>query len=113
VTLDDGQHRGRGEACGVYYLDDNVQQMVAALEARRAAIESGIDRASLQQLLPAGGARNALDCALWELDARRTGKAVWELAGLDPPRPLVTTFTLGADEPAVMADGARSPGSAC
>jgi L-alanine-DL-glutamate epimerase-like enolase superfamily enzyme len=107
VTLDDGQHRGRGEACGVYYLDDNVQQMVAALEARRAAIESGIDRASLQQLLPAGGARNALDCALWELDARRTGKAVWELAGLDPPRPLVTTFTLGADEPAVMADGAR------
>jgi len=107
VTLEDGQHRGRGEACGVYYLDDNVQKMVAALEGCRAAIESGIDRASLQQLLPAGGARNALDCALWELEARRTGKAVWELAGLDPPRPLVTTFTLGADEPAVMAAGAR------
>jgi L-Ala-D/L-Glu epimerase len=107
VTLEDGRHRGRGEACGVYYLDDNVEQMVAALEARRAAIEAGIDRASLQQLLPAGGARNALDCALWELDARRTGKAVWELAGLDPPQPLVTTFTLGADEPSVMADGAR------
>ena len=107
VTLEDGQHRGRGEACGVYYLDDNVKQMVAALEARRATIEAGIDRAAVQQLLPAGGARNALDCALWELDARRTGKAVWELAGLDPPRPLVTTFTLGADEPAVMAAGAR------
>ncbi len=107
VTLEQGPYRGRGEACGVYYLNDNVEQMVAALEARRARIESGIDRASVQQLLPAGGARNALDCALWELDAQRTGKAVWELAGLDPPQPLVTTFTLGADEPAAMAAGAR------
>jgi L-Ala-D/L-Glu epimerase / N-acetyl-D-glutamate racemase len=107
VTLEDGKHRGRGEACGVYYLDDNVEQMVAALEAHRAAIESGIDRASLQQLLPPGGARNALDCALWELDARRTGQPVWELAGLDPPQPLVTTFTLGAEDPRVMAEGAR------
>ena len=107
VTVDDGRHLGRGEACGVYYLNDNVEQMVAALEAHRATIESGIDRASLQQLLPAGGARNALDCALWELEARRTAQAVWALAGLDPPRPLITTFTLGADEPEVMAQGAR------
>jgi L-alanine-DL-glutamate epimerase-like enolase superfamily enzyme len=107
VTVDDGVHRGRGEACGVYYLDDNVEQMVAALEAHRTTIESGIDRASLQRLLPPGGARNALDCALWELDSRRTGRPVWELAGLDPPRPLVTTFTLGADDPRVMAEGAR------
>jgi L-alanine-DL-glutamate epimerase-like enolase superfamily enzyme len=107
VTLDDGRYLGRGEACGVYYLNDNVEQMVAALEAHRATIESGIDRASLQQLLPAGGARNALDCALWELEARRTATAVWALAGLDPPRPLITTFTLGADEPQVMAQGAR------
>jgi len=107
VTVDDGRHLGRGEACGVYYLNDNVEQMVAALEAHRATIESGIERASLQRLLPAGGARNALDCALWELEARRTAQAVWALAGLDPPRPLVTTFTLGADEPEVMAEGAR------
>ena len=107
VTVEDGRHRGRGEACGVYYLNDNAEQMVAELEAHRAAIESGIDRASLQQLLPAGGARNALDCALWELDARRTRKPVWKLAGLDPPRPLITTFTLGADSPPIMAEGAR------
>jgi L-Ala-D/L-Glu epimerase len=107
VTVDDGRHLGRGEACGVYYLNDNVEQMVAALEAHRATIESGIERASLQRLLPAGGARNALDCALWELEARRSAQAVWALAGLDPPRPLVTTFTLGADEPQVMAEGAR------
>jgi L-alanine-DL-glutamate epimerase-like enolase superfamily enzyme len=112
VTVDDGRHRGRGEACGVYYLDDGIYQMVAALEAHRATIEAGIDRAALQELLPAGGARNALDCALWELEARRSGKPVWELAELDPPRPLVTTFTLGADDPRVMADGARKWGEA-
>jgi L-alanine-DL-glutamate epimerase-like enolase superfamily enzyme len=107
VTLDDGRHRGRGEACGVFFLGDDVEHMLAAIEARRAAIEAGIDRAALQRLLPPGGARNALDCALWELEARRAAKPVWELAGLDPPRPLVTTFTLGADDPTVMADGAR------
>jgi L-alanine-DL-glutamate epimerase-like enolase superfamily enzyme len=107
VTLEDGEHRGRGEASGVYYLGDTVQAMVAVIEAARAAIEQGIDRAALQKLLPPGGARNAVDCALWELDARRVGATVWELAGLPAPKPLVTTFTLGADEPEVMAAGAR------
>jgi L-alanine-DL-glutamate epimerase-like enolase superfamily enzyme len=107
VTLDDGRHQGRGEASGVYYLGDTAQSMVASVEAARAAIEQGIDRAALQKLLQPGGARNAVDCALWELDARRIGSTVWELAGVPAPKPLVTTFTLGADEPAVMAAGAR------
>jgi L-alanine-DL-glutamate epimerase-like enolase superfamily enzyme len=107
VTLRDGSHRGRGEAAGVYYLKDDSQKMVATLEAHRAQIERGIDRESLQQLLPPGGARNAVDCALWELDAARAGRMVWELAGLRAANPLVTTFTLGADEPTVMAEGAR------
>jgi L-alanine-DL-glutamate epimerase-like enolase superfamily enzyme len=108
VTLDDGSQRGRGEACGVYYLGDDAAKMVATIESQRTRIEAGIDRTALQQLLPPGGARNALDCALWELEARRVGRPVWELAGLDPPQPLVTTFTLGADDPAVMAEGARN-----
>jgi len=107
VTLDDGRHQGRGEASGVYYLGDTAQSMVASIEAARAAIEQGIDRAALQKLLQPGGARNAVDCALWELDARRIGTTVWELAGVPAPKPLVTTFTLGADEPAVMAASAR------
>src|SRR5580700_6599027 len=107
VTLDDGEHRGRGEASGVYYLGDTAKTMVAEIEAVRGAIEKGIDRAALQQLLPPGGARNALDCALWELEAHRLGVAVWELAGISAPQPLVTTFTLGADTPAAMAAGAR------
>jgi L-Ala-D/L-Glu epimerase len=112
VTVDDGKHRGRGEAAGVYYLNDNAEHVVASLESKRAAIETGIDRETLQSLLPAGGARNALDCALWELEARRAGKAVWELAGLDPPKPLLTTFTLGAESPTHMANGARRYASA-
>jgi L-Ala-D/L-Glu epimerase len=107
VTLDDGEHRGRGEASGVYYLGDTALTMVAEIEAVRSAIEPGIDRAALQQLLPPGGARNAVDCALWELEAHRLGVAVWELADIDAPKPLVTTFTLGADSPAAMAAGAR------
>jgi len=107
VTLDDGRHRGRGEACGVFFLGDDVEHMVAAIERQRATIESGIDRAALQQLMPPGGARNALDCALWELDARRAARPVWVLAGLDRPKALVTTFTLGADDPPAMAEGAR------
>jgi L-Ala-D/L-Glu epimerase len=107
VTLDDGKHRGRGEASGVYYLGDTAQTMLAEVEAARAAIEQGVDRGALQQLLPPGGARNAVDCALWELEANRSGVAVWELAGLAAPKPLVTTFTLGADAPDVMVAGAR------
>ncbi len=107
VTLSDGSHRGRGEASGVYYLKDDAPGMVETLEAHRAQIESGIDRESLRQLLPPGGARNALDCALWELDAARACRPVWQLAGLPSIRPLVTTFTLGAEEPSVMAEGAR------
>jgi L-alanine-DL-glutamate epimerase-like enolase superfamily enzyme len=107
VTLDDGSHRGRGEACGVFYLEDGVPQMLAAIEAQRAVIERGVDREALQRLLPPGGARNALDCALWELEAQRRGRPVWALAGLKNPRELTTTFTLGADTPETMAAGAR------
>jgi L-alanine-DL-glutamate epimerase-like enolase superfamily enzyme len=107
VTLDDGEHRGRGEASGVYYLGDTAKTMVAAIEAARGAIERGIDRAALQKLMPAGGGRNAVDCAMWELEAQRLGVAVWELAGIDAPKPLLTTFTLGADDPATMAAGAH------
>ena len=108
VELDDGRHRGRGEAAGVYYLGDDAPRMVEQLEAGRSSIESCSSREELRQILPAGGARNAVDCALWELEANRTGIAAYRLAGIEAPRPLVTTFTLGADEPAKMAEGARA-----
>ncbi|MBB4098626.1 dipeptide epimerase [Sphingomonas kyeonggiensis] len=106
VSLSDGLHTGRGEASGVYYLGDDEATMTAAVESVREGLERGMTRAELQRVLPAGGARNAADCALWELEAKREGVPVWKLARLPEPRPLVTTFTLGADDPAVMAEGA-------
>jgi L-alanine-DL-glutamate epimerase-like enolase superfamily enzyme len=106
VTLRDGDIEGRGEGAGVYYLNDRPEKMLATLEALRDTIEAGITRTELRHLLPPGGARNALDCALWELESRRSGIPVWKLAGLAAPRPLMTTFTVGADDPGVMAAGA-------
>ena len=107
VELEQGGYVGRGEASGVYYRPfDDVAGMVKQIEVVRARIEAGIDRESLQQLLPTGGARNAVDCALWDLDAKRTGRSAWQMAGLDRPRPLLTTMTVGAGTPEKMATDA-------
>jgi L-alanine-DL-glutamate epimerase-like enolase superfamily enzyme len=103
VTLRQDGIRGRGEASGVYYLDDTPERIVSQLEAARPVIEAGVSRAEAQQLLPPGGARNALDCALWELESHREGRPVWQLAGLDTPRNLLTTYTLSADAPEILA----------
>lgn len=100
ATVSDGAHSGRGEAAGVYYLGDDPVHIEGEIERCRTAIEAGIDRRALRDLLPPGGARNAIDCALWELESLRAGVPVWQLAGVAPPRALVTTFTLPADEPA-------------
>lgn len=108
VTVRDGVLSGRGEAAGVYYLGDHPLHMLRVLERHREAIEAGITREGLRVLLSPGGARNAVDCALWELESRRAGVPVWELAGLPAPKPLRTTFTVGADEPAIMAGHARA-----
>jgi len=110
-TLSRGGRSGRGEATGVYYHAETGTSMVAAIEAVRREIEAGISRDALQDLLPAGGARNAVDCALWDLEARERGQPVWQLAGLSEPAPLLTTFTLGADAPEAMgAKAARLGG---
>ena len=107
VTLDDGDHQGRGEGGGVFFLGDDITHMRAALEEHRTVIENEPGREELRAIMPAGGARNAVDCALWEMEAERAGKAVWELADVCEPKPLRTTFTLGADTPQCMAQGAR------
>lgn len=108
AEVSDGEHNGRGEGCGVYYLGDDAAHMLAEAERVRGAIEAGATRAELQQLLPPGGARNALDCAYWDLEAKQTGSPVWALAGLEAPKPLRTTLTLGADTPEAMAAGAQA-----
>jgi len=107
VELSDGEFTGRGEAAGVYYLGDDSKHIVAELEAHRQVIEDGPDREDLRSLMPAGGARNAVDCAMWELEAKREGTEARRLADLGDLKPLVTTFTLGADDAEIMAAGAR------
>lgn len=94
---------GRGEAAGVYYLGDDQDRMIQTIEKVRDEIEAGLSRDDLQMVLPPCGARNALDCALWELDAQLSRIPVWQLAGVPQPKPLVTTFTLPADEPSALS----------
>ena len=88
-------HVGRGEAVGVDYHGETIDSMRAQIEAVRGTIESGVDRGQLLELLPPGGARNALDAALWDLEAKRTGSTVWELAGIARPRSIATCETIG------------------
>ena len=110
VTLDDGIHRGRGEAAGVYYMQDDLAHMTQAIERARAEIEAGPTRQELRQILPPGGARAAVDAALWELEAARAGVPAWRLAGLTSVRPVRTTLTVSADTVEAMA--ARAVGYA-
>ncbi len=107
VELRAGDLVGRGECFGVYYLNDDVAHAKAQIEAVADRLRGGISREELLEVLPAGGARNAVDCALWDLEAKQLERPAWEIAGLQPPRPLRTTYTLGAEEPAHMAQRAR------
>ncbi len=108
VTLEQGGLLGRGEAAGVHYLHDDVSAMCERIGAIRKRLEGGIDRESLQRLLPAGGARNALDCALWDLEAKRCDVPAWRLAGLPSPIAVTTAHTVGANPPERMAEDARA-----
>lgn len=108
VTLEMHNHVGRGEAAGVYYHKETAQLMLQQIEALRTQIETGLDRRAIQSQLPPGGARNALDCALWDLEAKVSGCPAWRNAGLESPKPVLTTFTCGADTPEKMAVAARN-----
>lgn len=106
VTIQQDGSVGRGEAVGVYYRSEKPASMIQQIEQLRPAIESCVTRSALQGLLPPGGARNALDCALWDLEAKLSGRAAWRLAGLPEPQPVITAFTCGADDPGKMAEAA-------
>ena len=99
---------GRGEGLGVYYLDETVESMSAQLEAIRRPLENGVDRVQLQSLLPAGGARFAADSALWDLEAQRSGRSAWDIAGVSA-NPVETVFTIGLEAtPEAMAKKAAA-----
>jgi L-Ala-D/L-Glu epimerase / N-acetyl-D-glutamate racemase len=108
VVLKHDGLEGKGEAVGVYYREETVASMCAQIEPVRVCIERGMPHADLRSLLPPGGARNALDCAWWDLEAKRSGVPVWQAVGLSPPQPLLTTFGCGADTPENMARAAAN-----
>jgi L-alanine-DL-glutamate epimerase-like enolase superfamily enzyme len=99
---------GRGEATPYPRFGETMAAAVALAETQRPAIEAGASRLDLQSLLLAGAARNALDCALWDLEAKLTGEPAWRTAGLARLDPLKTCFTLSLDEPEAMAEAARA-----
>ncbi|WP_308910780.1 dipeptide epimerase [Pseudokordiimonas caeni] len=108
VTLMSGGVSGRGEGNGVYYLGDTVEGMMKQLEEVAPLVERGLSHESLLDILPAGGARNALDCAYWDLTAKQTGVRVWDRLNI-PFKTRQTFFTIGigsADEMAKNADAA-------
>ncbi len=106
VSIEENGCVGRGEGVGVYYLKENSGLMLEQIEAERRRIEAGVSLDDVQELLPPGGARNALDCALWDLKAKQTGKSIWELTGIDP-KPQRTVFTIGIQKtPGLMAENA-------
>ncbi len=112
VSLREDGHVGRGEAAGVYYKRETPETMIRQIESVRGVIETGISRSTLRALMPAGGARNALDCALWDLESEKSGRPAFRIAGLDDLKPLATTCTIGADTPQEMARRARGFASA-
>ncbi len=108
VTLTDGAWTGRGECVPYARYGETVESVRRQIESVAAAIADGADRMALQDLLPAGAARNAIDCAFWDLEAKRTGKRAWELAGLAAPEGVVTAYTLSLDAPAAMGKAAAA-----
>jgi len=107
AELSDGTHRGRGESVPYERYGETPDGIVAAIEAVRPVLRRGLDRGALQRAMPAGAARNALDCAYWDVNAKQTGRRVHELAGLGAPGPLTTAYTISLGSPAAMAAAAE------
>jgi L-alanine-DL-glutamate epimerase-like enolase superfamily enzyme len=112
VQLEQDGCIGRGEAQGVDYLDETAESIFEEAHAVADQIRKGISRRELQDLLPPGGARNAIDCAMWDLECKRAGKSIWQLTGITP-KPVTTVFTIGLeDTPERMAAKAAAAADA-
>jgi L-alanine-DL-glutamate epimerase-like enolase superfamily enzyme len=107
AEISDGKSTGRGECVPYARYGESVDGVVAAIERLRSELGRGLDRASLEKLLPPGAARNAADCALWDLQAKRSGQPAAERAGLAPLKPVTTAFTISLGTPDTMAAQAR------
>ena len=109
VSLSDGTHTGRGESVPYPRYNETVEGVIDAIRSVEAQFKKkeGVTKEELQTLLPPGAARNALDCALWDFEAKATGVPVWQRAGLDEPRTLVTAYTISLAAPEEMARKAQ------
>ena len=107
VSVHDGETTGRGEAVPYARYGESVASVLDQIERLREAVEAGADRQELQERLPAGAARNAIDCALWDLEAKNAGVRAWTLAGVAEPRAVTTAFTLSLGSADSMAEAAR------
>ena len=105
VTVTDGVHVGRGECVPYARYGETVDGAIATILDLAGDLATGLDRSGLQTRLPPGAARNGIDCALWDLEAKRAGCPVWQLAGLPAPSPVETAFTLSLGTPESMCLG--------
>lgn len=109
VTLSDGTFTGRGECVPYARYGESLDSVAVEIESQRGELEADrLDRQGLQQTLPAGAARNALDCAFWDLEAKASGRRVWELAGLEAPQQVTSAYTLSLDSVEAMAANAAA-----
>ena len=107
VELQEGITLGRGEALGIFYKGETAETMAQQIESIRPVIEAGIDRTRLQDMLPLGGARHAIDQALWDLEAKTSGRSIWQMTGIEP-RSIQSGMTIGIEAtPEQMAARAR------
>lgn len=107
VSITENGVTGRGEATGVYYLDETAESIYQQVLGIQQKLEQGVSREQLQSLLPLGGARNAIDCALWDLEAKSSGRSIFGITGI-PSSPVSTVNTVTIDTPKKMANKAAA-----
>lgn len=107
VSITENGVTGRGEATGVYYLDETAESIYQQVLGIQQKLEQGVSREQLQSLLPLGGARNAIDCALWDLEAKSSGRSIFGITGI-PSSPVSTVNTVTIDTPKNMANKAAA-----
>jgi L-alanine-DL-glutamate epimerase-like enolase superfamily enzyme len=108
ATIEEGDYTGRGECVPYPRYGETVEGVSAAIESFADAISGGVSQIDLLKLLPPGAARNALDCALWDYEAKASGKRAHELAGVPGPRAVTTAYTLSLGAPEAMEAAAQA-----
>ncbi|WP_342151735.1 N-acetyl-D-Glu racemase DgcA [Methylorubrum sp. SB2] len=108
ATIEDGDVRGRGECVPYARYGESVESVAAAIQEQAEWLAGGGTRSDLFERLGPGAARNAIDCALWDFEAKRQGRPAWALAGLSEPGPVTTAYTLSLGEPEAMEEAARN-----